>query len=285
MSDDLTSTPRIGAVHLTVRDLDRSVLFYEHSLGFKTHQRRDSTARLGAGGRDLLILTADPEAQRAWPAAGLYHFAVLVPSRFDLGRTLRRIAQTQTPVTGFADHGVSEAIYLPDPDGNGIEMYRDLPRDDWPHHPDGRLAMKTDPIDIEGILAEVEDQPEADHRLHKETVIGHMHLHVSLIPPAESFYRQVIGMDMIMQLGNQAAFLSSSGYHHHLGLNTWAGQGVPPQPREAIGLRYWEWLLPDGSLINSITDRARKVDVEISETEEGILLRDPSDNGILLMEE
>jgi len=154
MPESIHPDAKIGAVHLTVANLDRSLDFYQNQLGFKLHRREGDTARLGAGGRDLLVLTQIPEAPHPRGTTGLYHFAILVPSRLELARSLRRIAETRTPVQGFSDHLVSEAIYLPDPDGNGIEIYRDRPRDEWPRD-DGRLRMATDPLDIDGILAEL----------------------------------------------------------------------------------------------------------------------------------
>ena len=154
MPQSIDPQTRIGAVHLTISDLGRSIRFYEAHLGFTLHGRDNRSARLGAGGRDLLVLSACESAPRVRGTTGLYHFAVLVPSRLELARSLRRLVETDTVMQGFADHGVSEAMYLADPDGNGIEVYRDRPRDQWPVVA-GRLQMGADPLDVDGLLAEL----------------------------------------------------------------------------------------------------------------------------------
>src|SRR5688500_16699699 len=141
----LPATLRLGAAHLTVSDLDRSVGFYQDALGLRQHRRDDAVAALGTGGEDLLVLHEEPGARPAGRHAGLYHFALLYPTREELARAVQRLAVTRTPISGASDHGVSEAIYLPDPDGNGIELYADRPRDAWPPPggPDERVGMFT----------------------------------------------------------------------------------------------------------------------------------------------
>jgi len=147
---DIDPAAAIGAVHLTISDLARSIEFYESRLGFQVHRRDDRTAWLGAGGRDLLILSQCETAPRVRATTGLYHFAILVPTRADLSRSLRRLVATGTVLQGAADHGVSEALYLADPDGNGIEIYRDRPRDEWRRDASGELEMATLPMDVDG---------------------------------------------------------------------------------------------------------------------------------------
>ncbi len=177
----------LGYVHLTVANLERSLAFYQDRLGFQLRRRSGQTAYLGAGGPDLLLLTEQPGARQVSRVTGLYHFAILTPSRVALAQSLRRLAETRTPVQGFSDHGVSEAIYLADPDGNGIEIYRDRPRSEWPWE-NGQLAMVTDPLDVEGILAELGPQPEAWPGLSPQTTLGHIHLHVARLKEAEAFW-------------------------------------------------------------------------------------------------
>src|SRR2546425_1962666 len=172
----------IDSVHLTISDLNRSVRFYEAQLGFKVHRRDDRTAWLGAGRDDLLVLTADERAPRVRGTTGLYHFAVLVPSRVELARSLRRLVETDTVMQGFADHGVSEALYLSDPDGNGIEIYRDRPRAEWPLV-GGHLQMGAEPLDFDNLLGE-RTGPGDGAGLARATVIGHVHLHVSRLADA-----------------------------------------------------------------------------------------------------
>ncbi|GAB4462148.1 MAG: catechol 2,3-dioxygenase [Anaerolineae bacterium] len=271
----------LGYVHLTVTNLDRSLAFYRESLGFQLHRRDGDTAALGAGRADLLRLTENPRARRVSRTTGLYHFAILVPGRVELAQVLRRIAETQTMVQGFADHGVSEAIYLPDPDGNGIEMYRDRPRAEWPIR-NGELAMVTDPLDTHGLLRELVGLSEPWAGLPAGTVLGHMHLHVSNLNRAELFYKNIIGFELMQHFGGSAAFLSAGGYHHHLGLNIWNGVGAPQPPPDAVGLRCYVIELPAQADVDAIADRARAADVPLTEQPDGLLLRDPAGNGVVI---
>ena len=243
----LPATLRLGAVHLTVTDLDRSVAFYEDSLGLRLHRREDPVAALGAGDGDLVVLHEEPGAKPAGRHAGLFHFALLYPSRAELARAVQRLALTRTPITGASDHGVSEAIYLRDPDGNGIELYADRAREDWP--PPGaegeRVGMFTRPLDVDGLLATVADAEPVRHA-GPGLRMGHVHLHVGEIAAARDFYAGLIGFEQMTTYPG-ALFLAAGGYHHHLGLNTWAGEGVGPAPDGTVGLREWTVVLdPDG---------------------------------------
>jgi catechol 2,3-dioxygenase len=230
----LPADAHIGQVSLTVRELERSLAFYKDVLGFTELGDR----RLGPpGGRVLIELHERTDAiPRPRRSAGLFHFAILVPSRAALGRSLRRLADRSWPLTGASDHLVSEALYLNDHDGLGIEIYRDRPRDSWQRLPDGQLAMATDPLDLQG----VRDEPGAEtpwHGLEPGTIIGHVHLHVPHLDAAEAFYCGRIGFDPILRRYPGALFVSAGGYHHHLGLNVWNGIGAPPPPEHAVGLR------------------------------------------------
>jgi catechol 2,3-dioxygenase len=274
-------TTSIGYVHLSVANLDRSLAFYQDKLGFQLRRRDGATAYLGAGGPDLLVLTEKPGARPVSGVTGLYHFAILTPSRLALAKSLRRLAETRTPVQGFSDHWVSEAIYLADPDGNGIEIYRDRPRSEWPCQ-NGQLQMATDPLDIQGILAELESQPEPWTGLEPATTIGHVHLHVATIPSTESFYVDTLGFDLILRYGPSASFVSAGGYHHHLGLNTWAGVNAPPPPPDAAGLRYFTINLPDEPALAVVVERIKGAGVTFREKDEVIFLRDPAQNGVVL---
>jgi len=230
----------IGATHLTVADLERSRRFYVDVLGFRELERQGTTLTLTAdGATPLLALTELPGAPpKPARATGLYHFAILVPSRLDLARSLRRLAELRYPLSGASDHLVSEALYLNDPDGNGIEIYRDRPRAEWPRL-NGQIRMATDPLDLDGILAELDRDDRPWDGLAPATTIGHMHLHVADLRAAEAFYHGLLGFDIMLSFGGSALFLSAGGYHHHIGLNTWAGVGAPPAPPGSAGLRYF----------------------------------------------
>jgi catechol 2,3-dioxygenase len=233
------------------------------------------------------VLNAAAHAPRVRATTGLYHFAILVPSRRDLARSLRRLAETETVLQGAADHGVSEALYLADPDGNGIEIYRDRARADWPIV-GGQLRMSADPIDLDALLNEAAEaeRPSGDpdaFRMAAATTIGHVHLHVSDLDAARRFYVDVIGFDLMQRYGPSALFVAAGGYHHHVGLNTWAGVGAPPPPPGAIGLRYFELKLSEAAAIQPVVSRLRDAGVEVETEGDAALVRDPSSNGILLV--
>jgi catechol 2,3-dioxygenase len=273
----------IGAVHLTVADLDRSVRFYEAHLGFVVHRRDDRTGWLGAGGPDLVVLSQCESAPHVRGTTGLYHFAILVPSRADLARSLQRLVDTDTVMQGAADHGVSEALYLADVDGNGIEIYRDRLRSQWPYLR-GQLHMGAEPVDFEKLLDE--EPGEAGHGggqgLAAGTVVGHVHLHVSQLADAERFYVNVLGFDVMQRYGPSALFVSAGGYHHHIGLNTWAGVGAPPPPPGALGLRYFVVKFRHEDALAAVADRVRAAELPVASVDGGLLVHDPAKNAILL---
>ena len=271
----------LGAVALTVRNLVQSLEFYETSLGLQQNYRTGNIARLGVPGRDLLILTETPHARSYPRSTGLYHFAIRVPTRFDLARSLQRFDKTKTAVQGFADHFVSEAIYFSDPDGIGIEIYRDRPREQWQYE-DGRLIMGTDPLDLDGLLSELTGQPDNWSGLHPDTIMGHMHLHVAQLDLAESFYHEILGFNLVLRYGPSASFLAAGGYHHHIGINTWAGVGAPPPPANSSGLHWFTVELPGHEALQEVTGRIKKAGIELLDASGGHLVRDPSSNGILL---
>lgn len=275
---------RLGPIALTVSDLPRALGFYQRSLGFQIHTQSDDTACLGSAGADhpFLVLSERRGARKAPGTSGLYHFAILVPSRLELARALQRLTETRTPVQGFADHLVSEAIYLADPDGNGIEIYRDRPQEQWQYGHDGRLRMATDPLDLQGLMAELDGRQDLWPGLHPQTHLGHMHLHVASIPEAEAFYQGLLGFDLVLRYGPTASFFSAGGYHHHVGVNTWAGVGAPPPPAGAAGLRWFSINLPSPPELHAVMERVRSAGVPAEETQEGFLVRDPAGNAMLL---
>jgi catechol 2,3-dioxygenase len=273
----------VGPVALAVADLARSEQFYRDMLGFKPLGRADGTLTLAADGATPLLILHEQPGARPKPAraTGLYHFAILTPTRLALARSLRRLAEAQWPLSGASDHLVSEALYLDDPDGNGIEIYRDRPRHEWPRA-GGKIRMATDPLDFDGVIAELERDDQPWDGLQPETTIGHVHLHVADLRAAEAFYHGVLGFDIITNYGGSALFVSAGGYHHHLGLNTWAGVGAPPAPPDAAGLRRFAIVLPDADALETVAARVRAAGIAAEQTDAGLTLRDPSQNGVLL---
>jgi catechol 2,3-dioxygenase len=273
----LAPETRLGAVELTVTDLDRSVSFYENAIGLRTHRRDDGTAALGAGGEDLLVLVEDPDARPAGRHSGLYHFALLHPSRRELARAVARLAATRTPIQGASDHGISEAIYLPDPDGNGIELAADRPKEEWPDL--SVMSRGPDPLDLNDLLESVADEDQ-QASVDPSTTVGHVHLHVGDLDASTRFYRDVVGFDVMTHLPS-AVFVAAGGYHHHVGFNTWRGPGVPPAPDGVVGLRHVTVVLRDGHELEALQKRAEAAGVAFEESAGGPILRDPSGNALV----
>jgi catechol 2,3-dioxygenase len=268
----LPATLRLGAVHLTVSHLDRSAAFYENTIGLRLHRREGGVAAIGVGEEDVLVLHEVPKARRAGRHAGLYHYALLFPSREELAHAALRLAATQTPIQGASDHGTHEAIYLPDPDGNGIELAADRPRERWPKPLN--YAGGPHPLDLDGLLAAVAGE-EPRGKAGPGLVVGHIHLHVGDLDRGLAFYFDVLGFELMTFMPGAAAFVSAGGYHHHLGFNTWRGEGVPPAPADRVGLRHWTVVLDDPEEVAAVRERARAAGIAPEEHEGGFLVRDP----------
>jgi catechol 2,3-dioxygenase len=265
----------VGAVHLSVADLDRSVGFYERAIGLRTLERDGGKASLGPGSDALLVLREEPGAPPADGYSGLFHFALLVPTRVDLARWLAHAISERVPLTGASDHFVSEAVYLRDPDHHGIEIYRDRPREHW----EGQVArMGTWPLDVDGVLGELPEGPPAFDGLAAGTRMGHVHFRVADVESTVAFYRDVLGFELMAQLGPQAAFLSAGGYHHHIGANVWESRGRPQAPPGTARLLAAEVLLPDEGERDRVASRVP----DAQEGEDGVLVHDPSGNALLL---
>ena len=274
----------MGAVGLIVADLNRSLTYYTGSLGLHVHSRSASQAWLGANGPTLLVLTEQAGARPVQRGrSGLYHVALLLPTRVDLAQMIRHLVEARTPLTGMSDHGVSEALYLTDPDGHGIEIYRDRPRAEWPVH-DGKLEMTLDPLDAAGILSEVGPGRQTWHGIAEGTRIGHVHLHVRDLREAEHFYCDLLGFDMMQAWAGQALFVSAGGYHHHLGLNVWAGVGAPPPPEDAARLDWYEVRLPTDGAYAELLARLRAANVDVTDHLGVATLLDPAGNPIRLID-
>jgi catechol 2,3-dioxygenase len=207
--------------------------------------------------------------------------AILMPDRPQLAMALVRLGQAGWPLSGASDHLVSEALYLSDPDGNGIEIYRDRPREDWPSE-DGMVKMATLPLDLRDLLAELDGHTELQPLAPGATTMGHVHLQVSDLAEAESFYSGLLGFDVMVRRYPGALFVSAGGYHHHIGLNTWNSAGAPPGRPGAVGLRSFEILLPTPEELEKLTSRARSAGLELTPASQGFLVRDPFGNGVLL---
>ncbi len=281
VSAEISPDTHMGAVHLTVSDLDRSLAYYRTAVGLDVLEQSDGRASLGAGTRELLVLVEERDARPASGHTGLYHFALLLPERVDLARWLAHAARDEVRLVGLSDHFVSEALYLADPDLHGIEIYCDRPRDVWEGTVDAR--MTTMPLDVESLFGEIDDPAsEPFDGLPAGTVMGHVHLKVAGIPETVAFYRDVLGFGLMAQLGPQAAFLSAGGYHHHVGANTWESAGASPPPTGTAALRHATVVLPTVDERDRVVGRLEAAGHAPDERDAGPTAVDPSGNRLLL---
>lgn len=282
MTQTIAPATTIGEIEIYVAELQRALHYYQDGLGFKLISQDGGQAVLGVGERRLLTLLEKPGARHVPNTTGLYHFAILLPSRRALAEVLFHLAEGGTEIEGASDHGVSEALYLTDPDGNGIELYRDRRRHDWPVDDLGKVQMGVEALDVDSLVLELKDGVAEWQGLPDKTVIGHVHLHVRDLLEAEKFYTRVLGFQLMLRYASGAIFVSAGGYHHHIGLNTWAGKGAPPPPADATGLRWFEILLPDLPALEAIQARLAEAGIPSEPQDGGLLIHDPSQNGILL---
>jgi catechol 2,3-dioxygenase len=270
----LPATLRLGAVHLVVTDLDRSVAWYQAALGLRVQRQDVGVAALGDGEQDVVVLhedaTATPPPRRA---SGLYHYALLYPAREELARAALRLAATRTPIQGASDHGTHEAIHLPDPDGNGLELAADRPREQWPTPEQEFSGGGPRPLDFDALLASVAGE-EPTAQVQPGLRVGHLHLHVGDIAKGLAFYRDVIGFE-VWALLPTAAFVSAGGYHHHLGFNTWRGEGAAPMPAGIVGLRHWTIVLETAGEVAEVRARVRDAGIAGEDVPGGFAVTDP----------
>lgn len=270
----------MGAVHLTVSDLERSLAYYRDVFGLDVTQE-DGRAALVAGERELVVLVEEPGARPVHPSTGLFHFALLVPERADLAAWLTHVGRERIELTGLSDHYVSEAIYLRDPDAHGIEIYADRPRELWEGEVGARMTSL--PLDVSSLLGELDDPETAPFDgLPAGTRMGHIHLKVASIPETVAFYRDGLGFAVTAQLGAQAAFLGAGGYHHHLGGNTWESAGAPPPPPGSAALRHATIVLPDEPERDRVLERLARRGYEPSLDGPEPRVTDPSGNELAL---
>jgi catechol 2,3-dioxygenase len=251
---------QVGSVTLRVSDAQRVLGLYSDVLGLKASAGPDGSVEVHApDGPAILHLIESPGAPPA-PArsTGLFHTAFRWPTRAGLSSVLARLLRAGYPLTGASDHGVSEALYLDDPDGNGVELYWDRPRSTWPRDADGGLVMFTERLDVPDLLAAT-NRDEAPDGVD----IGHVHLKTADVERSVDFWRDAMGMDLTLMFAEQAAFLSAGGYHHHVGANTWYSRGGPPLDEDALGLTRVTLALPDAEAVGETVARLERSGVEV----------------------
>jgi catechol 2,3-dioxygenase len=265
---------RIGTVTLVVSDLERALAFYAGVLGLWMHRVDDGVAVLGAGEEDMVVLVEDREAVPAVGCTGLFHLAIRVPSRLELARSIQRLILSRGALTGFADHLVCESIYLDDPDGNGIEVYADRPREEWPLA-DGHVQMATDPLDLYGAIARSDGRSVPPQQVDVGTVVGHVHLCVADVEAAEVFYRELVGLDVMVRFP-ASSMLAAGGYHHQIGVNHAHTEGAPAPQAGSLGMRHFELIVNDTApLVARLGELAEPHPL-------GFVARDPSGNRIVV---
>ncbi|MCB9077312.1 MAG: VOC family protein [Anaerolineaceae bacterium] len=270
----------VGTVTLGVADLEKMTQFYHQLIGLTILDRTDQTAALGIDAVPLVKLESRPTGKRYPRATGLFHLAILLPTRQDLGHWLSHLAANRYPLSGAGDHLVSEALYLSDPEGNGIEMYRDRPRDTWEYSPDGTVKMDTLAVDLPALVADAPDT--AFTGLPAGTRMGHVHLQVNDVNQAVNFYRDILGFDLIATWSG-AGFVSAGRYHHHLGLNIWNSRGAAPPPPGSLGLLHYQIVLPTELMRDTLLAHLEALAYPMEQTDADPLVRDPAGNGIELV--
>jgi catechol 2,3-dioxygenase len=271
---------RVSQVHLRTGNLERALGFYTDTLGLQIADRLGQEAALSAtASKPAMIVLSETPGARPLPsgATGLYHLAIRYPTRRDLAHALQRLVQREYQIQGASDHQVSEAIYLNDPDDNGVELYADRPRAQWTWH-EGQIAMTTEPLNMDNLLATTEGQPAPPH-VPSQTDLGHIHLHVADLAAAERFYREFLGLAVTQRSYPGALFFSAGSYHHHLAVNTWAGDQTPPA--NSIGLISYRLEVPETEILYCLKHRAPLAGYEATTTigEAGVELlqiRDPN---------
>ncbi|GAB3046774.1 VOC family protein [Virgibacillus ainsalahensis] len=269
----------IGEVSINVTDLENSLTFYKNVVGFQVLEQSGRKAVLTADGKTPLLTIEQPEdvVPKEGRTTGLFHFAILLPSRADLAAFLRNLIKKGGPQLrlGASDHIVSEALYFSDPDGNGIEIARDRPSSEW-NWKEGEVTMSTEPLDGDGLLAESDKEW---NMLPEDTVMGHIHLHVAELEKTEEFYMQGLGFNIVTNFPG-ALFTSTGGYHHHIALNVWNGTGAPEPATNSAGLRWYTIVFPDETVRREAVDRLKKIGAGVTQANDYYVVKDPSGNTI-----
>ncbi len=270
----------VGQVNIKVQDLERSLVFYKEVIGFKVLGQTENKANLTADGKTILLSIEQPKdvVPKQGRTTGLYHFALLLPKRSDLASIVKHFVEKGIQI-GSSDHLVSEALYLSDPDGNGIEIYVDRPDTEW-HWNSGEVEMTVDTLNFKDLLTELREEPWTG--LPAGTVMGHIHLHVSELKKTEEFYRKGLGFEVVNRYGSQALFISTGKYHHHIGLNTWNGIGAPTPPENSVGLESFALILPNEAARGDVVANLKKLGAPVLEKDGSFFTSDPSGNHIQL---
>ena len=276
---------KIGVVHLNVTQLDRAQFFFEEGLGFKEIQKNESEVILGNLDKQPLIAlhkVNNPTPRKR--TTGLYHIAILLPSREDLARLIYHMVNNQINIEGTADHGVSEAIYLTGPEETGIELYCDRAMEDWPIDDEGQLDMGTDPLDIDDLMYALQGKNKQWKGLPTATRIGHIHLRASELEKTSDFY-SILGLEVTQDYGESALFFAGGEYHHHIALNTWQSAGAEPLPEDTAGLRFFEILVENPEVLIDIKHTLEGQEINYERNDQGILVVDPNGIHILIRNE
>ncbi|MFC4401690.1 VOC family protein [Gracilibacillus xinjiangensis] len=270
----------VSHVKIKVQDLDRSIQFYQQIVGFDIFEKTENTVQLTADGKTSILSLERPEGVQPKESrtTGLYHFAILLPTRKDLADFVFHVVNEGVQL-GASDHLVSEALYFSDPDGNGIEVYADRDPANWKWQSD-QVIMAVDPLDFENLAKE--GNPNAWQGLPPKTVMGHIHLHVAELTKTQEFYTKGLGFDIVASLGNQALFIATGNYHHHIGLNTWNGVGAPQPPVNSAGLEYFELTYPNQNSLDQVIEKLNSIGVSVMEDADKAMITDPSGNKIKL---
>lgn len=278
----------MGPVEIAVTDGERARKFYEHYVGLTPLPAEEGAIRMGAAGREVVVLRPGAERTVVPHTSGLYHLAIVVPDRRELARVIARLGELRWPQSP-TDHVMTKANYLWDPDGNGIEVYAETPEDGTfgfgkgnfvAYDKDGNPRSGRDPIDLEELFSHLKPGDRLDAPMPAGTKMGHVHLHVPDVDEALRFYVDLVGFDVMGQM-RSVGFVSAGGYHHHLGLNEWAGRGVKPAPAGASGLRRFTIELPTQRDLEDVVGRLEHGDVRLVEEDGGFAAADPSSNRVL----
>ncbi len=281
----LPDNTKIQSIDLAVSDLEKSLAFYSRLLGFKVISREGNTVHLSANGNYPYVFSLMENKNGKFPLqnnTGLYHIAIRFPNRKELAKVFMRLFENKVKFQGFSDHLVSEAVYLSDPDGNGVELYSDKPKETWQWRM-GQVQMDTLPLNLQVLTSELDKDDMKFTELHPDTVIGHIHLKVSDLFKAEKFYSHLMGFNITSSSYNGALFFAANGYHHHIGTNIWSSQRGSPPKENSLGLKSFTIMLPDEDFIKNVEEKAKNSGIEIAKTGDGkTLLHDFDNNKIIL---